>query len=468
MGAMSPERLTSLDASFLYLETPSMHMHVAGVSVLAPREDGPLRYEDVERVVEARLHLAPKLRQRVLPVPGNLARPLWVDDDRFDLDFHLRRAAIPAPGGRLQLERAVGRVLSRPLDRSKPLWELYVYEGLADDRTAVLLKLHHALADGIGGMLIGSALFDLDPEAPLGSAPTPWTPEEAPSRDELIRDAISEMAAHPIEALGQAARAPRRAFGELARTATGMLSIAGMGAPPRGPFDVPVGPARRFATAEVSFERLRAIKRVLGGTVNDVVLTAVAIGLHTLLAARGGSTKGRTLRVMVPVSVRSRAEGGDVGNRVAPAFVEIPVGRMTPRSRLAKVRSATEELKSSTMAVSADAIIGLGAYAPPALHAAAARLVSRGRWFNLVVSNIPAPQVPLYLAGARLIASYPAMPLGETCGLSIACTSLGGTMAFGLTADWDTLHDIDLLARGIERGVEDLEAAAAPSPRARG
>ena len=466
---MSAERLTSLDASFLYLETPAMHMHVAGVSVLAPREDGPLRYDDVQRVVEARLHLAPKLRQRGLPAPGTPARPLGVDDDRFDLDFHLRRAAIPAPGGRLQLERAVGRVLSRQLDRSKPLWELYVYEGLADGRTAVLLKLHHALADGIGGMLIGSALFDLDADAPLGPPPaTSWTPEQVPSWDELIRDALSDMGAHPIEAMGRAARAPRRAIDGLARTATGMFSIAGMGAPPRGPFDTQVGPARRFATADVPFERMRAIKQVLGGTINDVVLTAVAIGLHTLLSARGGSTKDRTLRVMVPVSVRSRAEGGDVGNRVAPAFVEIPVGRMTPRSRLAKVRAATEELKSSSMAVSADAIIGLGAYAPPALHAAAARLVSRGRWFNLVVSNVPAPQVPLYLAGARLIASYPAMPLGETCGLSIACTSLGGTMAFGLTADWDVLHDIDFLARGIERGVEDLEAAAVSSHRARG
>src|SRR5207344_2766593 len=171
---MAPDRLTSLDASFLYLETPAMHMHVAGVSVFAPRVNDTLCYEDVVRVVEARLHLAPRLRQRVLPVPGNLARPLWVDDDRFDLDFHLRRAAIPAPGGRLQLERAVGRVLSRPLDRAKPLWELYVFEGLAEERTAVLLKLHHALADGIGRMLIGSALFYLEPDAPLG--PQPKTP----------------------------------------------------------------------------------------------------------------------------------------------------------------------------------------------------------------------------------------------------------------------------------------------------
>jgi len=443
-----------------------MHMHVAGLSVFAPRVDGPLTYADVQRVVEARIHLAPRLRQRVLQVPFNLGRPMWVDDDRFDLDFHLRRSAVPTPGGRFQLERAVGRVLSRPLDRSKPLWELYVFEGLEADRTAVLLKLHHALADGIGSMMIGSALFDLDPAAPLGDPPRhPWEPETIPERDELLRDAVAEMASHPAEAIARAARAPQRAIDTITRTIVGASALVGMGPAPAGPFDEPLGPARRFAIADVPFERLRSIKRSLGGTINDVVVTAVAIGLHDLLVSRGEATKGRSLRVMVPVSVRSKAEAGDVGNRVAPAFVEIPVGHMTPRSRLSKVRTATDQLKSSSMAVSADAIIGLGAYAPPALHAMAARLVSRGRWFNLVVSNIPAPQMPLYLAGARLEANYPAMPLGEHGGLSIACTSLGGTMAFGLTADWDAVKDIDVLARGIEEAVEDLDRAAVKRAR---
>ena len=220
-------------------------------------------------------------------------------------------------------------------------------------------------------------------------------------------------------------------------------------------------PNRRFATAEVAFERLHEIKRALGGTVNDVVLTAVAGGLHLLLTERGEPTRGRTLRVMVPVSVRSKAEQGDVGNRVAPAFVDVPVGKMTPGARLRRVRAATQALKESAMAVSADSIIGLGAYAPPAIHAMAARMVSRGRWFNLVVSNIPAPQVPMYLAGARLVASYPSMPLGENTGLSIACTSLGGTMAFGLTADWDALATSTSWPRGIESSFDELERAAA-------
>ena len=467
---MSPERLTSLDASFLYLETPAVHMHVAGVSVFDAREDGPLTYDDVQRVVEARLHLAPRLRKRVLQVPLGLARPLWVDDDRFDLDFHLRRAAIPSPGGRFQLERAIGRVLSRPLDTAKPLWELYVFEGLADRRTAVLLKLHHALADGISGLTIASALFDLAPDAEIGlPGPTPWKAEPAPTLEDLMRDAAEDLVLHPIEAVGHAIGAPVRTLRALAETFAGVRDVVDMGAPPAGPFDTQVGPARRFAMAEASFARIHEIKRILGGTVNDVILSAVAGGLHDVLEHRGDDTKGRTLRVMVPVSVRSRAERGEVGNRIAPAFIDVPVGPLRARTRLQRVRRATAQLKDSSMAVGADKIIGLGAYAPPALHSMAARLASRGRWFNLVVSNVPAPQVPLYLAGAPLVANYPSMPLGERSGLSIACTSLAGTMAFGLTADWDSVPDVEVLARGIETAIDELEktAAAAPSKHRR-
>ena len=465
---MSPDRLTSLDASFLYLETPTVHMHVAGVSVFDPREDGPLTYDDVQRVVEARLHMAPRLRQRVMRVPFGLARPLWTDDDRFDLDFHLRRAAIPSPGGRFQLERAAGRVLSRPLDPAKPLWELYVFEGLAEHRTAVLLKMHHALADGISGMTIASALFDLAPDAGAGTPPeTPWRAAPPPSRDDLLRDAAQDLVLHPLEAIGHAVGAPARTLAVIGETLSGVRDVVDMGAPPAGPFDTEIGPARRFAMADASFARIREIKRTLGGTVNDVVLTAVAGGLHDLLEHRGEETRGRTLRVMVPVSVRSKAEQGEVGNRVAPAFVDVPVGSIRARTRLQRVRRATAQLKDSSMAVGADSIIGLGAYAPPALHAMAARLASRGRWFNLVVSNVPAPQVPLYLAGAPLVANYPSMPLGERSGLSVACTSLAGTMAFGLTADWDSLPDVEVLARGIETAVDELEKAAAEGPRPR-
>jgi WS/DGAT/MGAT family acyltransferase len=383
-----------------------------------------------------------------------------VDDDRFDLDFHLRHASLPSPGRRFELERAVGRVLSRPLDRTKPLWELYVFEDLAEDRTAVLLKLHHAMADGIGGMMIASALFDLAPDAPLGAPAEAWSPEPAPPVQDLIRDAMEEVILHPLQGLTHVAQQPRILAETVAATADALRTVAGMGTPPRGPFDGRVGPNRRFATAERPFDVFRAIKSALGGTVNDVVLTAVAGGVHALLEERGEPTKGRTLRAMVPVSVRSPGDSGDIGNRVAPVFVDVPVGRMAARTRLRRVRAATGRIKDSGMAVGADTIIGLGAYAPPALHATAARLIAQARWCNLVVSNIPAPQVPLYLAGAPLEASYPAMNLKEDCGLSVACTSAAGTMAFGLTADWDSVPDIDVLASGIELAIDDLAAAA--------
>jgi diacylglycerol O-acyltransferase / wax synthase len=458
---MSAERLTGLDASFLYLEKPGVHMHVAGLSIFGPREDGTyLTYDDVERVVEARLRLAPRLRRKLLAVPGNLSRPVWVDDDRFDLDFHLRQASVPSPGGRFELERAVGRVLSRPLDRTKPLWELYVFEDLAEDRTAVLLKLHHAMADGIGGMMIASALFDLAPDAPLGAPEEVWSPEPAPPVQDLIRDAIEEVLLHPLQGLTHVVRQPRILAETFSASADALRTVAGMGTPPSGPFDGKIGSNRRFATAERPFEVFRAIKTDLGGTVNDVVLTAVAGGVHTLLEDRGEPTKGRTLRAMVPVSVRSAGDSGDIGNRIAPVFVDVPVGKMAARTRLRRVRAAIGRIKDSGMAVGADTIIGLGAYAPPALHATAARLIAQARWCNMVVSNIPAPQVPLYLAGAPLEASYPGMNLKEDCGLSVACTSAAGTMAFGLTADWDRVPDLDVLARGIESAIDELARAA--------
>ena len=317
---MAPERLSSLDASFLYLERPAMHMHVAGVSVLEPRADGPLTYDDVQRVVEARLHLAPRLRQRVMRVPADLARPLWVDDDRFDLDFHLRRSAIPSPGGRLQLERSVGRVLSRPLDVSKPLWELYVFEGLADGRTAVLLKLHHALADGISGMLIASALFDLEPDAPLGPAPKrPWQAETPPSSGDLVRDAMEDLVLHPLQALDERGPGAGQRLGVRQRDGRRRDAHLRDGRPPARAVrrDDRSGPTVRDRGDAVRAICTRS-RAALGGTINDVVLAAVAGGLHRLLAHRGEESKGRTLRVMVPVSVRrapSRAMSGTVSRR---------------------------------------------------------------------------------------------------------------------------------------------------------
>jgi diacylglycerol O-acyltransferase len=457
----TPRRLSALDASFLYLERPAMHMHVAGLSVLDPsiRPDGRLTFEDVRSVIASRLHVAPRLRQKVAMVPFNVGRPLWVDDPGFDLGFHLRRTALPSPGGRRELADQVQRVLARPLDRSKPLWELYVIEGLEDGHIATLMKVHHAMIDGVSGMHLAAALFDLAPDAtPISPAPE-WHPQLEPSPPSLLVDALVEEFQHPVQALGATIDAFRNSPGlaalGISTVASGLRSILDMGARPASTFDVRIGPNRRFAMTEAPVQRFKDVKDALGGTLNDVILTTVGGALHRLLRERREPTSGRTLRAMVPVSVRSSGDP-ETGNRVAPAFVDIPVGRMGPRRRLLEIRAGTKHLKESMMAMSADTIIGLGAYAPGGLLAGAARLASRGPWFNLVVSNIPGPPQPMYLAGARLVASYPSMPLGQNSALSIACTSLAGTMAFGLTGDWDAMPDIDRLAIALEESFEEI------------
>jgi len=462
---MPPERLTALDASFLYLERPAMHMHVAALSVFDPssRPDGRLRHDDVARVIASRIHLAPRFRRKVVMVPGHLGLPVWADDPRFDLEFHVRRSALPAPGGRRELTDAVQRVLSRPLDRTKPLWELYVIEGLEEAHVATLLKVHHAMIDGVSGMQLAAVLYDVDPTPPEPPAPPPWNPEPEPGRADLVREALLRQVTHPVRAVldgaEQVLQAPAMTALGLGAIASGVRSIFGMGARPSSPLDVAIGPNRRFAITEAPLQRFKDVKDALGGTVNDVVLTVVAGALHQLLKARREPSRGRTLRVMVPVSVRTGADDG-VGNRVAPAFVDVPIGAMSAKRRLAEVRKGTRFLKDSMMALGADAIIGLGAYAPGGLLAAAARAVSRGRWFNLVVSNIPGPGQPMYLAGARLVASYPSMPLGENSALSIACSSLGGVMAFGLTGDWDGMPDIYGLATAIDDSLNEMCKAA--------
>jgi diacylglycerol O-acyltransferase / wax synthase len=462
---MPAQRLSALDASFLYLEQPTMHMHVGGVAVLDPsdRPGGALRFEDLEHVITSRLHLVPRFRQKVLFVPGNVARPVWADDPEFDVEFHLRRAALPAPGSHKELADFVQRVFSRPLDRSKPLWEMYFVEGLEDGLACVVTKVHHAMIDGMSGIDIATVLLDFAPE-PQVPVPQPFVPDPEPSRMELLQAALAEQVRNPVAmatgTVQAALRTPMKVLGGVGAALGGVRELIGMGAPPKGPFDGRVGANRRFAMADSPVERFKEIKNAAGGTVNDVVLATVAGALSKLLKSRREPTRGRTLRAMVPVSVRSEDEKMALGNRVSMIFVDLPVGPIDPVNRLHKITETTKDLKDSMMAVGADAIMNLGQYAPPTLHALAARLVSRGRWFNLVVSNVPGPQIPMYIAGARLLANYPVMPTAENVGLSIAVTSLAGTMGFGFTGDWDLMPDIDFLAASFEEAVDELAKAA--------
>ncbi len=460
------ERVGPQDASFFYLETPAVHQHVGGVQILDPStcSAGEPSIDELRRLILSRLHLAPRFRQRVVFPPVPLSRPRWVDDERFDPDFHIRRAALPSPGGRRQLTDYVQRVISRPLDRSKPLWELYLIEGLEGGRAAILTKIHHAMVDGVSAMDIATVLFDTTPNLHI-LEPPPWVPEPLPARAELLREAVRDAVADPLgavaEAIGRVVTAPSRAAGQVREVAAGVREILGAGTPPDSPLNQRVGPNRRFAMAEAPVSDFRAVKRALGGTVNDVVLATVAGALHRLYRHRRLPVRGASLRAMVPISVRGKDQRDGLGNRLSTLFVDLPIGRMGPRRRLALIRETTRNLKESRQAVGAEFFMNIGLWAPPTIHATAARLAARTRMFNLVVSNVPGPQIPLYICGARLLALYPIMPLGETVGLSVAVTSLGGTMAFGLVGDWDALPDIEVLADGIRESIAELKEAAA-------
>jgi diacylglycerol O-acyltransferase len=459
------ERLGPQDASFLYLETPASHQHVGGLAILDPatRSDGKLHKDDVAAVISSRIHLAPRFRQRVVFPPLAAARPVWIDDAGFDLDFHIRKAALPAPGGRRDLVELVQRVISRPLDRTKPMWELYVVEGMEDGLVALLTKVHHSMIDGMAGIDIATAMFDFSPE-PQILTPPPWKPEPEPTGLDLLREGVKDSVLHPIlgatDVAQRVLQTPSRVLRQVGATLSGVRDVVLVGVAPPSPFNRRIGPNRRFAMTEAPVSSLKEVKRELGGTVNDVVLATVAGALHRLFRYRRLPTRAVTLRAMVPVSVRVRDDKNALGNRVSSIFVDLPIGPMGAKKRLSMIRERTKFLKESNQAVGAEFLMNIGTWAPPTIHAMAARLAARGRFINLVISNVPGPQIPMYIAGARLVAHYPVMPLAENMGLSVAVTSLAGTMGFGITADWDTLPDVEFLADAIDESLGELRKAA--------
>ncbi|HEX9774285.1 MAG TPA: wax ester/triacylglycerol synthase family O-acyltransferase [Actinomycetota bacterium] len=458
-----PERLTALDAQFLHLETPSVHMHVGGLLVFdsETRPAGPLTFADVRALVRRRIHLVPRFRQKVVPVPFNAGRPVWVDDPHFDLDFHIRNSALPAPGGRRELAEACQRIASRPLDRSKPLWELYFFEGLEDGHVAIFSKVHHCMIDGMSGIDIATILLDFTVEPREIEPAPPWRPAPEPSGRALLADAVVDQITNPIRAgfdiAEQIVRAPRIALHQAQDLAGGLAELVSEGQAPGSSINHAIGPNRRFVIVDAPVGEFKEVKDALGGTVNDVVLACAAGALHRFLVDRGEQTQGRTLRAMVPVSVRADQQHG---NQITNIFVNMPVGPMTEVHRLRAISAITKDLKASHQALGAAALMNLGTWAPPTLHALGARLMSRGRFINLAVSNVPGPQVPLYMDGARLALTVPLMPLAESSGLSIAVTSLSGIMGFGLTGDWDMLPDLDVVAGGLLSTLAELLKAA--------
>jgi WS/DGAT/MGAT family acyltransferase len=429
-------------------------------------------YDELVEAIEARLHLVPRYRQRLAFVPLGQGRPRWVDDPHFNARYHIRHTALPAPASDEELKRLAARVFGQQLDRSKPLWEIWLVESIDTTRFAILSKTHHALVDGVSGVDIVSVLFDPVAEpAPPTPPSTPWLPRPVPSQTELLAEALLERTTVPAEALrGVRAltRAPRQVAEKLAGGLSGLgsMALAGLSPAPRTPLNVDIGPHRRYTWVDADLPRFKAIKSALGGTVNDVVLTAVTLALGRWMRARGEDTDGLVLRAMVPVSVRADAQQGALGNRVATMWAPLPVGTEDPVTAFGEIHEAMRDLKESGQAVGAETLTQLADFAPPTIMSQAARLQARQRFFNLVVTNVPGPQFPLYLLGRRMLGLYPVVPLALKQALGIAIMSYNGRLGFGLLADFDALPDLDDIAAHLEDAIDDLARLAGADDRA--
>jgi len=427
-------------------------MHVAACAVF---EGPPPDYEELVETVQSRLHLVPRYRQRLAFVPLGQGRPVWVDDPHFNIAYHVRHTALPEPGDDGQLRRLTGRVFSQALDRAKPLWETWMVEGLAGGRFALLSKTHHALVDGISGVDIMNVLFDTSPD-PMPVAPPDheWTPRPLPSGAQLLADALVERATVPgeiVRGVRAVVRGPRKVVQRMADDALALGALAWSGLQPAPPsrFNAPVGPHRRFTWVHGDLGQFKSTKNALGGTVNDVVLAAVAGALGRYMRHHGDVTDDVVLKAMVPVSVRADVERGALGNKVAAMWAPLPVGIVDPVARLRTISESMRAIKDSGQAVGAQVLTSLSGFAPTTIVSQAARLQARQRLFNLVVTNVPGPQLPLYMLGRKLEAIYPMVPLTNNTALGIAIMSYNGQLNFGLVSDYDAIRDLEVLAEEL-------------------
>jgi diacylglycerol O-acyltransferase / wax synthase len=469
---MGPDRLSPLDASFLHIEDHVSHMHIASVAIF---EGPPPPFVDIVAMVDAKLDLVPRYRQKVKFVPLELGRPVWVDDPYFNIEYHLRHTALPSPGGESELRKLVGRVMAQQLDRSKPLWEIWVVEGLEDGRWAMLSKTHHALVDGVAGTDLLAVVMDLSPEATRRSEHSEWVPRPMPSGFELMVDALENIVRSPYEQLRAAraqARVARRMVGHAMEVAGGLFALSGLVRPmPLSSLNGPLGPHRRYAWATTSVDDIKRVRKAIGGTFNDVVLACITNGFRELLLSRDEDVE-RVVRTLVPVSVRPRdASGKAVGdgtfeNKVSAMFAELPVDIEDPVLRLHTISAQMKDLKDSKQAVAGEALTSMSGFAPPMLLALGMRLATRAgqRNVNTVTTNVPGPQFPLYAAGRRMMRAFPYVPLGGQIRLGIAIFSYDGEVNFGITGDYDTTEDIDVLSGGIEDGMTQLLKASEQPP----
>ncbi|MEO6025959.1 MAG: wax ester/triacylglycerol synthase family O-acyltransferase [Candidatus Binatia bacterium] len=471
------ERLSALDNSFLAIEDGVSHMHIGAVAIfeggpfLTP--EGGVDIERLRRMMEVDLHRVPRYRQRLLRTPI-FDQPVWVDDEHFNLAYHVRHTHLPKPGDDRQLKRLAARVMSQELDRGKPLWEMWVVEGLSDGRFAIITKAHHCMIDGVGSVQLTGAMMrptaDVDPR--FDEPPPRWIPRAAPSRQELLLAEIGHRTMAPLTALaasGRAAVHPRAAVAGVRDMLTGLGQTLGVGfssASPT-PLNVDIGPHRRFDWTVTDLAGLKAVRARYGGTVNDVVLAVLAGALGSFLRHRGIDPAQLDFRVMVPVNVRDAATRSDFGNQVAMLVVPIPVGERSPARRLERTIEETSRVKRSRQAAGVQLIEALSDATFPTLMVQFARLTTLARPYNLVTTNVPGPPIPVYVAGARMLACYPLVPLFQNQALGVALFSYDGRLHWGFNADWDALPDLHDLVQAVERelatiqGLEGTKQAAA-------
>ena len=451
------ERLSPMDVSFLDQEKRGSHMHIGAVMAF---EGPPPSYEDLRAHIESRLHLVPRYRQKLAYPRLEMGRPLWVDDPRFNLEYHVRHTALPSPGTEEQLRALAGRLFSQRLDRSKPLWELYLVQGLEGNRFAVINKTHHCLVDGVSGVDITTVLFDTSPTpTPVGAEP--WTPGPEPTGATLVAKGARELAGLPMRVARRAlhaARHPGETVDELREAAEGLGNIAWKFAnpPPPTPLNVPIGPHRRVQWIRMPLTDLKDIKNALGGTVNDVFLAVVSGALAHTLRRRGVRTEGLELRGIVPVSIRADEQRGALGNRITAMLGPLPVYARDAMERLRIVSAAMQGLKESKQAVGAEALTRLQDFAPPTILAQASRLNFSTRAYNLLVTNVPGPQFPLYLIGREMQELMPVPFLAPERALAVAIMSYNGAVTIGLMGDYDAMADLDDFGTDIEGAVAEL------------
>ncbi len=460
------DRLTALDTVFLEIESPGVHMHVGSVGIFDPGplagEDGSIDFDSVLELSEAGLSKAPRFRQKLanMPVTGH---PVWVDDEHFNIMYHVRHTALPLPGDERQLKRLVGRIMSEKLDRAKPMWELWFVEGLEGGRLAVVSKVHHCLIDGISGVDLLAAFMGTNPEHRSETSEHKWMPRPAPSRASMLIDEARRRASIPGNLLGAAVGALRgrdESFEEVSHKASGFVAglRKSMSTGSETPLNVPIGPHRRFDWTRFDMEAVRQVGKKLDGTVNDVVLATVSGAVRVYLGDHGLDVDSIDFRAFVPVSTRTAAERGKLGNRVSMIVADLPVSQSDPRERFASVIEETRRLKSSGEAEGAGVIGEISEWTTTSLLAGMSRMAASRRSYNMVVTNVPGPPMPVFMNGGRMLETYPLVPLFDNQALGIALFSYDGGLHWGFNACWDAVPDLHDFVDEIDRAFKALLA----------